>query len=39
MSAPALTLLYVPADWPVRVLEELGFLPSVVARMRGEGAV
>ncbi len=36
MSVPVLTLLYVPAD---RVLEELGFLPSVVARMRGEGAV
>ncbi|ROS38760.1 hypothetical protein EDD35_1048 [Amycolatopsis thermoflava] len=39
MSAPALSLLYVPADWPVRVLEELGFPLSVVARLREGGAV
>ncbi|MGI6874653.1 hypothetical protein [Amycolatopsis sp. 3B14] len=34
MSVPVWTLLYVPAD---RVLEELGFPSSVVARMRGGG--
>ncbi|MFD4197250.1 hypothetical protein [Amycolatopsis thermoflava] len=50
MSAPALSLLYVPADRPDRVakgldsaaevvLVELGFSRSVVARLREGGAV
>ncbi len=38
MSAPALTLLYVPADRPDRVAKAL-FAPLVVARMREEGVV
>ncbi|MFD4253673.1 hypothetical protein ACFWQL_28400 [Amycolatopsis thermoflava] len=50
MSAPALSLLYVPADRPDRVVKaldsaaevvlvELGFPLSVVARLREGGAV